>query len=111
MSEQQVALIKVPCPVEIFDAPDAYVMRRKRVAIWKLDQLDTIQPGQEEEMYRILADLVPDWKVYDVETGEPLPPLADDPRGITRIDVEQLAWISRTLRAMPGKLGADPLPK
>lgn len=100
-----IALIKVACPPEVFDVNDAYIMRRKRVAIWKLDAIAAFQPGQEAEMYDIFAELIPEWhNVLDVETGEPLPNLSDEPNGLTRIDTEQLAWLSQTLRSTPAKL-------
>lgn len=110
--ENGIAFITVPCPEEIFDTPDAVVMRRKRIAIWKLDSINAFQPGQEEEMYGIFAELIPEWRgVLDVETGEPLPNLADDPRALTRLDTEQLAWLGGILRRTPANLsknGADP---
>jgi hypothetical protein len=107
-----IAFIKVPCPEEIFDTPDAVVVRRKRIAIWKLDSINAFQPGQEEEMYGLFAELIPEWHgVLDVETGEPLPNLAEDPRALTHLDTEQLAWLSGILRRTPANLvknGTDP---
>lgn len=106
-----VALLKVPCPPDVFDVDDAYVMRRRRVAIWKLDAIAAYQPGQEEEMYATFAELIPEWhNVLDVETGEPLPNLRDEPAGLTRIDTEQLAWLSKILRSTPSQL-PDTAPK
>ncbi|MBK8990163.1 MAG: hypothetical protein IPM39_29550 [Chloroflexi bacterium] len=101
-----IALLKVPCPEEIFDVTDAYVMRRKRVAIHKLDTIAAFKPGQEEEMYDVFAELIPHWRVPDVETGESLPDLADDPAALTRIDTEQLAWLAKMLRQTPSQLAS-----
>lgn len=101
------ALLKVACPPEIFDVFDAYIMRRKRVAIWKLDRISQFQPGQEEDMYGLFAELIPEWhNVLDVETGEPLPNLIEDPAGLTRLDTEQLGWLSKMLRATAGQLAS-----
>lgn len=110
--ENGIAFIAVPCPEDVFDTPDAVIMRRKRVAIWKLDQINAFQPGQEAQMYDLFAELIPAWDgVLDVETGKPLPNLSDDPNGLTRLDTEQLAWLSGVLRQTPANLlkkGADP---
>lgn len=102
-----VALIQVPCPEDVFDVDGAYVMRRKRIAVWKLDAISALKKGEEDKMCQIYADLIPEWEgVLDVETGEPLANLADNPDGLLSLDSEQLTWLSQLLRVSPSQLSS-----
>ena len=97
-------LIQIPCPVDIFDMEDAYIMRRKRIAIYKLDAIKAFKPGQEEEMQAVYAELIPAWhNVIDVDTGEILPNLADEPEGLFKLDMEQIGWLTQMLQASASK--------
>lgn len=108
--EDGIVLIQVACPEEVFDVGGAFVMRRKRIAVWKLDAIASLKKGEEEKMCQIYADLIPEWEgVLDVETGEPLPNLADNPAGLLSLDSEQLTWLSQLLRVSLSQLSsADP---
>lgn len=97
-----IALIRIDCPPDVFDVDGAYIMRRKRVAVYKMDAMRNFKPGQEEQMYEIFADLIPQWNgIVDVETGEPLANLEDEPTGLTKLDNEQLQWLTKMLQASP----------
>lgn len=100
-----VKLVRIDCPAEIFDTEGAYIMRRKRIAIWKLDSIRAFKPGQEDDMARLYADLVPQWHgIVDPDTGQPLDNLADDPKALFQLDNEQVGWLTQMLQVMPGKL-------
>lgn len=106
-----VALIRIECPEEVFDVEGAYIMRRKRVPVYVLDSIKAFKPGQEEEMYALFAKFVPHWDgVVDVETGEQLPDLADEPHGLTKLDNEQLQWVVKMLQASPLQVAAKTPP-
>lgn len=108
-TDSGVALIRIECPPQIFDVEGAYIMRRKRVAIHKLDAIKRLKAGQEDEMYGIFADLVPMWSgVLDVEDGSELPNLSDEPSGLSKLDSEQLGWLTSILQASPSIGSADP---
>lgn len=104
-NRERVKLVRVDCPPEIFDVEGAYILRRKRVAVWKLDAVIATKPGQEDQAYKLIAELVPQWHgVVDVDTGENLPNPEDDPSVMSKIDVEQFLWLNEALRILPGKL-------
>lgn len=108
-TDSGVALIRIECPPQIFDVEGAHIMRRKRVAIHKLDAIKALRPGDEGKMYAIFADLIPAWSgVLDVDTGEALPNLTDEPEGLSRLDNEQLGWLTSILQASPSIGSADP---
>lgn len=110
-TSEGVALIRVECPEEVFDVEGAYIMRRKRVPVYVLDAIKGFKPGQEEELYVLFAKFVPQWSgVVDVETGEPLPDLADEPHGLTKLDNEQLQWLVKMLQASPLAVAAKTPP-
>jgi hypothetical protein len=93
-----VKVIRVDCPPEVFDVEGAYIMRRKQVAVWKLDTLKAAK--QNDTVSELLKDLVPDWHgVVDVESGEPLPPLSEQPNGWLQLSTDQVAWILETLQS------------
>lgn len=98
---QRIALVQIDCPPEIFDAPDAYILRRKRCPVAKLDAMKTSKTA--EELYDHMADLIPQWhNIVDVETGELLPNPEEDPQVFGRIDAfEQLVWLSEKLQVKP----------
>lgn len=100
-----VKLVRIDCPPEIFDVEGAYIMRRKRIAVWKLDTIRAFKLGQEDDMARLYADLVPQWGgIVDPDTGQALPSLADDPKALFQLDNEQVGWLTQMLQVMPGKL-------
>lgn len=92
-------LIKIECPPDIFDVEDAYVMRRKRVPVYRVDQIR--QAVQSEEAYDALAFIFPEWEgIVDVETGEPMPNPSDDPSVFGKLDrLEQLPWFAQQIQA------------
>lgn len=93
-------LIKLKCPVEVFDSEEAYVYRRRRVAIDTIDNLGTDK--KDDEIRRELALIIPKWEgIVDVETGEPLANPKDDPQVFARIDYDQLTWLRRCLMMSP----------
>ncbi|MCL4867746.1 MAG: hypothetical protein KJ063_02160 [Anaerolineae bacterium] len=105
MSNQNPKLVRIDCPEDIFDVPGAFIMRRKRVAVWKLDSIKAFKPGQEDDLKSLYAELIPQWHgVLDVDNDEPLANLEDDPDGIFMIDAEQLTWLTRILQASPNNL-------
>lgn len=98
-----IALVEIPCPPELFETENAYIERRKRIPVWKIDDLKLSKSSQE--MYTKVAPLIPRWVgVRDCETGELLPNPEEDPTVIGRLDMEQQQWLGDTLRMLPGKL-------
>ena len=93
----QVKLIPMNAPESIFDVEGAVIYRRKRVPVWRVDELRTSETP--EEVYSRLANLVPRWEgVVDCETGEPLANPEDDPSVFGHLDSrEQMPWISAQL--------------
>lgn len=104
LTVQHIKLVPIDCPPELFDTNDAYVMRRKRVAVWKLDAIKASK--DPNEVYKIMSELIPEWyRVLDVDTEELLPDPRTDPSVFSRLDNEQLVWMVKILQAKPDKPG------
>ena len=102
MSKQKKGkLVQIDCPPELFDAEDAYVMRRKRVPVYRVNAIKSAT--QDEQLYQDLAGVFPEWHgITDVETGEELPNPEDDPTVFSRLDLfEQLPWFGEMLQVKP----------
>ena len=102
----EVALIAVPCPPTTFgraEGEEIYIRRRKRIAIWRVDDMQASKTSKE--MYKKLAVLIPEWVgVLDCETEEPLAHPKDDPSVFGHLDFEQMTWLSDIIKVGPGKL-------
>lgn len=98
---QQVKLVRIDCPPEIFDVDGAYILRRKRVPIYMIDAIK--DSGSADETYAMMAQLVPRWSgVIDVVTGEKLPHPEDDPTVFSKLDmIEQIKWIIESTQKNP----------
>jgi len=102
-----VKLIRIDAPADIFDVPDAYVMRRKRVPVALVDEMAELRrlnkADAKDNLYAIMAQVYPEWQgIVDVVTGEALPNPADDAAVFDRLDViEQLPWLGQMMRANP----------
>lgn len=107
LKEQRVKLVRFNCPPELFDTTGAYILRRKRVAVWKLDAIKASKDASAE-VYPMMAELVPQWHgVLDVDTGQPLPHPGVDAAVLSHLDTPQLTWIVKMLQASPD---ANPTP-
>lgn len=98
---QRIALIRFDCPPDVFDlepGQEAYVMRRKRVPVWKVDAIKVEKNA--DALYQMMAEVVPEWTgVCDTDTGELLPMPKDDHMVFSRIDLfEQWLWIASLLQ-------------
>lgn len=96
----------IPCPPEIFDVEGATIERARRVPVWVLDKIAEIRlTGDVNELYDLMATFVPRWHgLIDPVTGDALGNPEDDAKVFARLDViEQLPWISSTLRMNPKK--------
>lgn len=95
-------LVMFDCPPELFDVDGAYVMRRKRVPVWRVNAIKEVK--RDEDLYTHLAVLIPCWQgVVDVDTGELLPNPEEDQAVFDRLDVvEQLPWLAEILQRRPG---------
>lgn len=110
VEKNKVKLVRFDCPPELFDTQGAYIMRRKRIAVYKLDAIKDIR-DESDKVYPLLAELVPQWHgVLDVETGEELPSPEMDATLLAHLDTPQLKWIVKTLSADPGDKTLYPTP-
>lgn len=99
----KIALVTIPCPPDVFDVPDASIKRRKRIAVWRMDEIGRCK--STDELYPLLKEVIPEWtNVCDAETGEPLPNPKEDHTVFGKLDSEQQRWLSDVLKVLPGKL-------
>jgi len=93
--------VRIDCPPELFDAEDAFVMRRKRVPVYRVNAIKSAT--QDDQLYKDLAVVFPKWQgITDVETGDELPNPEDDPTVFSRLDLfEQLPWFGDMLQVKP----------
>lgn len=96
---QKIRFIDIPLPEDVFDVEDAVIIRRKRIPVWRIDELFSIResevPDRTAQLYASAAELIPRWQgVIDCDTGEELANPEDDPSVFSRLDVtEQWPWI------------------
>ena len=114
-SQNTIPLIRIDCPPDVFDTEGAYIMRRRRVSVARLDALDDMarrrnkSEAEQAEMYQMMVAIIPQWHgVMDPDTGEALPDPEDDPTVFRRLDaLEQLPWMSKAMRTAAGNLAGS----
>lgn len=110
VEQNKVKLVRFDCPPELFDTQGAYILRRKRIAVYKLDAIKAIK-DESEKVYPLLAELVPQWQgVLDVETGGELANPETNTDVLKHLDTPQLTWIVKMLSADPGDQKPYPTP-
>jgi len=94
-------MVRIDLPAAVFDVEGAYVMRKKRIAIWRLDAIKECTTA--DEVYSLVAALIPTWYgVLDVDTDEPLGDPELDPKVFGHLDAqEQWPWLVGCLQASP----------
>lgn len=99
VDKKSIASVTFKCPERIFDGPDFYVVRRKRVKVSAIEELMSVTLA---DGCAILAEYYLDWNLADPVSGEPLDNPHENPAVFAQLDVtEQLPWLAAQLR-VPG---------